>query len=479
MHTFGTEPLVVNDVVRLSTTTETFVLSNDARSAIEANMAESVAASATGAAYGRTTGVGANRNVAADDSDGGHGMRLVRSHAAGGGEPYPHEIARAAMVVRAHQLSRPGSGIPVDVVDGLIEGLNGGKAFSFREFGGVGTGDITALGELALCLLGDRPWLDGSTSRHIGSFDASAALSFMSSSAPTLGLASHAVVRLSTVVRASLVAATMGSVAIRANRQQWSEVAQSTRPSTGVEECMVVMRRLLDGTDYLQARTQDPLSYRVLPFIFGPLLESLGRATDETNRTIDSRIENPRFVDGAVWHHGAFNLTSVALAFDTLRLATCQWLSSSLARVVKLNDPAYTHQERFLAAGPAGSSGVMVLEYCAASALETVRTLADPSSRHTTNISISTEDHAPFASRSVAATYEMIDAAETVVACELLTALRALRGARDVSIGSALAEVRDLCGSLGAETMDRQLIDDVIVARTMLDTVANVYSARL
>jgi len=122
---------------------------------------------------------------------------------------------------------------------------------------------------------------------------------------------------------------------------------------------------------------------------------------------------------------------------------------------------------------------VMVLEYCAASALETVRTLADPSSRHTTNISISTEDHAPFASRSVAATYEMIDAAETVVACELLTALRALRGARDVSIGSALAEVRDLCGSLGADTMDRQLIDDVIVARTMLDTVANVYSARL
>ncbi|MFM9111715.1 MAG: hypothetical protein ACKOPB_00420, partial [Actinomycetota bacterium] len=67
MHTFGTEPLVVNDVVRLSTTTETFVLSNDARSAIEANMAESVVASATGAAYGRTTGVGANRNVAADD----------------------------------------------------------------------------------------------------------------------------------------------------------------------------------------------------------------------------------------------------------------------------------------------------------------------------------------------------------------------------------------------------------------------------
>ena len=479
MHTFGKDTLTVDDVVRLSIGTETFLLSNDARSALEANMAESVAASATGAAYGRTTGVGANRNVAADDSDGGHGMRLVRSHAAGGGAPYSHDIARAAMIVRAHQLSRPGSGIPVNVVTGLIEGLNAGKAFSFREFGGVGTGDITALGELALCLLGERSWLDGSTSHHVESFDASAALAFMSSSAPTLGLASHAAARLSTVVRASLVAATMGSVAIRANRQQWSEVAQSTRPSAGVEECMVVMRRLLDGSDYVQARTQDPLSYRVLPFVFGPLLESLGRVVDETNRTIDARIENPRFANGAVWHHGAFNLTSVALAFDTLRLATCQWLSSSLARVVKLNDPAYTDQERFLATGPSGSSGVMVLEYCAASALETVRTLADPSSRHTTNISISTEDHAPFASRSVAATFDMIDAVETVVACELLTALRALRGAHNATIGSSLAEVRDLCGPLGSDTMDRQLIDDVIAARAMLESVADVYSARL
>lgn len=479
MHTFGLGLATVDDVVRLSTRESSFSLSNDAKVALEATMVESSAASATGVAYGRTTGVGANRNVAADDTDGGHGMRLVRSHAAGGGTPYPHEIGRAAMVVRAHQLSRPGSGIPVPVLDGLIEALSTGKSFAFREFGGVGTGDITALGELALCLLGEREWLDGTMSRHVASFDASAALSFMSSSAPTLGLASHTVTRLSAVLRASLVAATMASAAIRANRQQWSEVAQSTRPSVGVDECMVVMRRLLDGTDYVQARTQDPLSFRVMPFIFGPLIESLDRAVDETNRTIDSRIENPRFAQGAVWHHGAFNLTSVALAFDTLRLATCQWLSSSLARIVKLNDPAYTDQERFLAAGPSGSSGVMVLEYCAASALETVRTLADPSSRHTTNISISTEDHAPFASRSVAATYEMIDAVETVVACELLTALRAIRGAQAITIGSGLAEIRDACASLGVDTMDRQLIDDVTAARAFLGTVAGAYIARL
>ena len=48
MHTFGKDALTVDDVVRLSIGTETFLLSNDARLALEANMAESVAASATG-----------------------------------------------------------------------------------------------------------------------------------------------------------------------------------------------------------------------------------------------------------------------------------------------------------------------------------------------------------------------------------------------------------------------------------------------
>ena len=479
MHRFGTDPLDIQRVVELSTATEELSLPPDVQQSLQRSHDESVAASVNNVAYGRTTGVGANRNVAADDSDGGHGMRLIRSHAAGGGAPYSDEIARAAMVVRAHQLAQPGSGIRVDVVRALVDALIANKTSAFREFGGLGTGDITVLGELATCLVGERQWSDGTMQKFIDDVDASAALSFMSSSAPTLGLGAHALHRLEAVVRASLVAATLSTVPIRANRQQWSEVAQGTRPSDGVSECMTVIRRLLDGTDYIQARTQDPLAYRVMPFVFGPLIESLWHAKDETNRAIDARAENPRFAHGAVWHHGAFNLTSVGLAFDTLRLALCQWMSSSVARIVKLNDPAYTDLERFLAVGPLGSSGVMVLEYCAASALETVRTLADPSSRHTTTISIGTEDHASFAARSVAATHEILDAVETVVACELLTAVRAIRTSSSITLGSGVREVLDSCTELSHEVNDRVLIDDVETARKVLGSLATHYSARL
>ena len=121
----------------------------------------------------------------------------------------------------------------------------------------------------------------------------------------------------------------------------------------------------------------------------------------------------------------------------------------------------------------------MVLEYCAASALETVRTLADPSSRHTTSISVGTEDHAPFASRSVAATYDVFEAFETVVACELLTAVRAVRGCRTVTLGGPMNELLEACSALPRDTEDRVLVNDVDQARSVLPALADVYSVGL
>src|SRR2546421_11702709 len=58
---------------------------------------------ARGPVYGRTTGVGANRLVSVATGDAGeaedsHGLRLLRSHAAGAGPPLDPVIARAMLV---------------------------------------------------------------------------------------------------------------------------------------------------------------------------------------------------------------------------------------------------------------------------------------------------------------------------------------------------------------------------------------------
>lgn len=464
----GSDRVGTREVVAHAVSPRRLALDPGVAAAVGANaeLAADVATSA--AAYGRTTGVGANRDTAADDSDGGHGLRLVRSHATQAGALLGTEVGRATMLIRAHQLAAPGSGLPLEVLEALVAASNDGRVPPVRALGGIGTGDIAALGEVALCLLGERPWLDGSTAAYLGHIGGSGALAFMSSSAPTLASAALAAASLREVARASVVVAAIGLAAVRATPQQWSEVAQGTRPSAGVEAVASSLRRLLADSVWDAPRTQDPLSWRTIPFVAGPLLQAVDELVDETDACIGARAENPRFDASGVWHHGAFMLTSLGLRLDAARLALTQWMSTSLARLVRLHDPAYTGQRRFLAAGPAASNGHMVLEYTSASALDTIRSLADPTSRGSVSISLGNEDHASFASRGAVATAEAVRAARVVVGCELLSAVRALRAADGVSVGPALASVLEHCGALVDEPSDHQLVDGISVAADLL-----------
>lgn len=467
--------MLVDDIA----TPRRLVVADGVEAALRANAESAARAAATGAAYGRTTGVGANRNVAADDSDGEHGRRLVRSHATGAGPDLGADVARATMLVRAHQLSKPGSGIPFETFAALVRAADDGRLPAMRAYGGVGTGDITVLGELALALLGERTWRDGSTCAYLDDVGANAALALMSSSAPTLAIAALAGEAMRTLADASLAVTVLSAVAVQAHPQQWSAVAEHARPAPGVSRVAAGMRRLLDGTELRPARTQDPFGWRAAPYVLGPLFDETTRSIAEIDRAIDARVENPRFDAEGVWHHGAFHLTSLGLCLDALRLAATQWFTLSLSRLVKLNDPAYTGQGRFLAAGPAGSSGTMVLEYTAASALEHVRTLADPVSRHTTSISMGTEDHAPFTWRGAIATRDIAEPVRVVLACELVAAVRAVRaidGRSDTRVGAPLRHLLEICAELPDETADRPLVDDVTAAIALLPRLAAAVS---
>src|SRR5687768_17722086 len=51
-------------------------------------------------------------------------LRLLRSHACGVGEPYPDDVVRAAMLLRANALAKGFSGARVVTVELLVECLN-------------------------------------------------------------------------------------------------------------------------------------------------------------------------------------------------------------------------------------------------------------------------------------------------------------------------------------------------------------------
>src|ERR671919_434497 len=90
-------------------------------------------------------------------------LRLLRSHACGVGDPYPEEIVRAAMLLRANALAKGNSGARVDTVELLLECLGRGVMPRVPSRGSVGaSGDLAPLAHLALPLVGEgEAWVDG------------------------------------------------------------------------------------------------------------------------------------------------------------------------------------------------------------------------------------------------------------------------------------------------------------------------------
>src|SRR3954471_21680190 len=90
-------------------------------------------------------------------------LRLLRSHACGVGEPYPPEVVRAAMLLRANAVAKGYSGARIETVELLIECLNRGVLPRVPSRGSVGaSGDLAPLAHLALPLVGEgRAWYEG------------------------------------------------------------------------------------------------------------------------------------------------------------------------------------------------------------------------------------------------------------------------------------------------------------------------------
>src|SRR5207253_8458652 len=73
-------------------------------------------------------------------------LRLLRSHACGVGEPYPSEIVRAAMLLRANTLAKGNSGARIETVELLLECLDRGVLPRVPARGSVGaSGDLAPL----------------------------------------------------------------------------------------------------------------------------------------------------------------------------------------------------------------------------------------------------------------------------------------------------------------------------------------------
>jgi histidine ammonia-lyase len=530
----------VTDIVRLADGAARPVPGTEAMKRVEQSWDAARQIAATGRVYGRSTGVGANRNEdVPTEAAAEHGLRLLRSHAGAIGEELPARQVRAMLAVRANQLLAGGAGLRPTVVTALCEALETGAYPVVNEFGSVGTGDIAALAQLGLALVGEHPWRgpeqgvppqvqapsvqaqvqapsaqaqvqapsvqpQGPSPLGLGErvtsfgeevssvgrglppepqpLDNNDALALISSNALTLGQSALALDELRGLIEATQVVAALSLLAVDGSHEAYAAPVHAARPHKGSAEVARRMRELIGAADRPTpplGRIQDPYGFRCVPQIHGPAQDAADALEGVLVIEINAAAENPLISpeDMAAYHHGGFYQAQLALALDHFRLAVTQVARLSTSRLSTLNEPAYTRLRPFLADHEPASSGVMILEYAAAAALGDLRAFSAPASLGHAVLSRGVEEQASFASLAARQTLRACGAYRLVVGCELVSAVRALRQ-RDLRPDPELPVGRamELAESvLGLDQTDRPLTDDVTAAAALLDRFTDIW----
>ncbi|MER5405323.1 aromatic amino acid ammonia-lyase [Streptomyces sp. NPDC002769] len=472
----------VADIVRLADCAARPVPGTEAMKRVELSWDAARQIAATGRVYGRSTGVGANRNEdVPTEAAAEHGLRLLRSHAGAIGEELPARQVRAMLAVRANQLLAGGAGLRPTVVTALCEALEAGAYPVVNEFGSVGTGDIAALAQLGLALVGEHRWR-GTGAPEPQPLDNNDALALISSNALTLGQSALALHELRGLIAATQVVAALSLLAVDGSHEAYAAPVHAARPHRGSGEVARRMRELIGAADRPTpplGRIQDPYGFRCVPQIHGPAHDAADALDEVLSVEINAAAENPLISpeDMAAYHHGGFYQAQLALALDHFRLAVTQVARLSTSRLSTLNEPAYTRLRPFLADHEPASSGVMILEYAAGAALGDLRAFSAPASLGHAVLSRGVEEQASFASLAARQTLRACGAYRLVVGCELVAAVRALRQ-RDLRpdpelpVGRALELAESV---LGLDQADRPLTDDVTAAAALLDRFTDIW----
>ena len=178
--------------------------------------------------YGVTTGFGKLSEVAIPlEKLAELQVNLIRSHASGVGDRLPEREVRAMMLLRANVIAKGYSGARPELIDLLLQMLNGDVYPPIPEQGSVGaSGDLAPLAHLGLALIGEGTLIKGDRET-----DAATLLKEIGARPVTLGpkegitlingTQAHTGVALIALVQARLVAKRIGIPQDVANGLHW------------------------------------------------------------------------------------------------------------------------------------------------------------------------------------------------------------------------------------------------------------------
>lgn len=390
-------------------------------------------------------------------------VNLIRSHAAGLGEPLKDYIAIAMLAVRLNTLAKGYSGVRLELLEFMCRMINRRVAPYVPECGSVGaSGDLIHLAHLALAVIGEGQvfyngqlhkaseiyaYLDMTPMRL--SFKEGIAL--MNGTSAMTALAAFALFGAQKLLNIACVTGAFSLEIFGGIDDAFDEDLHRVKPHPGQLTVAETIRNLYRGSNNITLRqdmherirgqqtdglvfetsinVQDVYSIRCTPQVLAPVAEAIEMATRTVETEANSSNDNPIIIpeQKKIIHGGNFHGQSIGFNMDMLCVAISTLCNLSERRINKLLDRNLNEGlPEFLIPGTVGlTMGFMGAQYLATSITAENRQLAGPVSTNSISCNASNQDVVSMGTVAARKAFRAISNAKHVVTLEILAQLQA------------------------------------------------------
>jgi histidine ammonia-lyase len=437
--------------------------------------------------YGVNTGFGSLSRVRIDPDQVMQVQRnLVRSHAAGVGEPLAEDVVRAMLVILAASLCRGMSGVRVDVVLAIVDLLNHGVTPVVPSRGSVGaSGDLAPLAHAALVLIGEgHAHVNGALVPGEMALvqcglkpivlESKEGLALINGTHMMAAIGTLALRDVEQLCDAAIRSAAMAIDACRATSAFLDDRLHVARNQPGQRRVAKQLCDLLEGSTILTAhqagdpRVQDPYCLRATPQVLGAAFDAIEFVRGVFENELAAVTDNPLVfasgssslrpsdpasgfevqnskskIQNSIVSGGNFHGLPLAIALDTLKIALCHIAGIAERRINWLLTASDSENpvNVYLSPQPGLHSGLMIAQYTAAACCNELQTLAHPASVHNIPTSAGMEDYNSMGATSAHQARAAVDLATQVIAIELLVMSEAMEYQRPLRSGAGVEHV--------------------------------------
>jgi len=404
--------------------------------------------------YGVNTGFGifANKVISEKDNE-KLNRNLIISHAVGTGDTLPTEMVRAAMLIRANALTKGYSGVRLEIVQILVDMLNNDVVPVVYSKGSLGSsGDLCMLAQMALVLSKGEieiesesgfavikgELLSGSKAMQLAGIER-LRLSQKEGLALINGATFSAAVLALTIAQADFLC-NLADLAISLSLEAMVGRSEAFHPNLHIARGLAgqirsaqQISRNISGSTLVNshAHVQDAYSLRCSPQVHGAVRDTLEFVTKMTESEINAATDNPLVVDDdRIISGGNFHGEPIGMCADFLSIALTELAAISERRVFRLMDKNLNFGLKEMLVDDSSvdglNSGLMMLQYTAASLVLENQTLSSPDSVRSLPTSSNQEDHNANAFSASIHAWQILENLTKVLAIELFSSYRAI-----------------------------------------------------